>query len=343
MKFYHCADLHLGSPMDSRLPKEKAIERGRELLSVFSNIAETANSDGAAAVIVAGDLFDASEVSEKVKNFVFETAGRFPDVDFLILRGNHDEELADIEKVPSNVKFFDTGWTYFDYGNVTVCGAESCDASSLTLDGNRINIVVLHGADGSDFSLRDLKNKNIDYLALGHYHEYSCEKLDRRGVYCYSGCPEGRGFDEVSEKGYVVVETDEKTLSHRFVASSKRKILEVFADLSDADTLEKQRNAIIASLSDAAARDIVRVTVVGTYELGRNKYYENIVSDLEKDYFFIELKDKSSLFINPDDYINDISLRGEFIRLVTEKITDEEKRGKVISYGLRALKGDRPE
>lgn len=343
MKFYHCADLHLGSPMDSRLPKEKAIERGRELLSVFSNIAETANSDGAAAVIVAGDLFDASVVSEKTLGFVFETAARFPNVDFLVLKGNHDEKINGIEKAPENVKFFDTGWTYFNYGNVTVCGAERCDASSLTLDGNRINIVVLHGADGSDFSLRDLKNKNIDYLALGHYHEYSCEKLDRRGVYCYSGCPEGRGFDEVGEKGYVVVETDEKSLSHRFVASSKRKILEVFADLSDADTLEKQRNAIIASLSDAAARDIVRVTVVGTYELGRNKYYENIVSDLEKDYFFIELKDKSSLFINPDDYINDISLRGEFIRLVTEKITDEEKRGKVISYGLRALKGDRPE
>lgn len=343
MKFYHCADLHLGSPMDSRLPKAKAVERGRELLSSFSKIAYAAKSDSTAAVIVAGDLFDASNVSEKTLNFVLETAARCPAVDFLILKGNHDEKLPEVEKIPQNVKFFGAGWTYFDYGNVTVCGAESCDASSLSLDSDRLNIVVLHGADGSDFSLRDLKNKNIDYLALGHYHDYSCEPLGRRGVVCYSGCPEGRGFDEVGEKGYVVIETTEKTLSHNFVPSSQRKILEVTADLSDADTLEKQRSAIISALADVSARDIVRVKIVGTYELGRNKYYENIISDLEKDYYYIEFKDKSSLLINPDDYINDVSLRGEFIRLVTERIPDKERRDKVISCGIRALKGERPE
>jgi exonuclease SbcD len=45
-------------------------------------------------------------------------------------------------------------------------------------------------------SLKELKNKAIDYLALGHIHSYKMEQLDSRGVYCYPGCLEGRGFDE---------------------------------------------------------------------------------------------------------------------------------------------------
>ena len=34
-------------------------------------------------------------------------------------------------------------------------------------------------------NIKSLKNKNIDYLALGHYHKFEIEKLDNRGVYCY--------------------------------------------------------------------------------------------------------------------------------------------------------------
>ena len=75
---------------------------------------------------------------------------------------------------------------------------------TLSLDADQCNIVVLHGQE-SEYSARDkaeiihltaLKNKGIDYLALGHIHSYKQERLDARGVYCYPGCLEGRGFDE---------------------------------------------------------------------------------------------------------------------------------------------------
>ena len=50
-----------------------------------------------------------------------------------------------------------------------------------------------------------LKNKNIDYLALGHIHGYKEAPLDGRGKYCYPGCLEGRGFDECGKKGFVLL------------------------------------------------------------------------------------------------------------------------------------------
>ena len=44
--------------------------------------------------------------------------------------------------------------------------------------------------------------------------------------------------------------------------------------------------------------------------------------------------------IDPADYAGDISLKGEFIRLVTENIADEETRGRIITFGIRALRGE---
>ena len=62
-------------------------------------------------------------------------------------------------------------------------------------------------------NLKQLKNKNIDYLALGHIHTYKQSKLDNRGTYCYSGCLEGRGFDECGEKGFVLLNIEDVTIS----------------------------------------------------------------------------------------------------------------------------------
>ena len=41
MKLIHCADLHLGSRMESGLPPEKARERRMELLHTFVNMVDT--------------------------------------------------------------------------------------------------------------------------------------------------------------------------------------------------------------------------------------------------------------------------------------------------------------
>lgn len=84
----------------------------------------------------------------------------------------------------------------------------------LNPDPTRVNIVVLHGQvaeykpknDAPEISLPKLTNKNIDYIALGHIHDFKIEKLDSRCSWCYSGCLEGRGFDECGKKGFVLLD-----------------------------------------------------------------------------------------------------------------------------------------
>lgn len=66
----------------------------------------------------------------------------------------------------------------------------------------------MHGqirdTSGKDkINVSKLRNKNIDYLALGHIHTFTSIKIDDRGTGVYSGCLEGRGFDECEDKGFV--------------------------------------------------------------------------------------------------------------------------------------------
>ena len=43
----------------------------------------------------------------------------------------------------------------------------------------------------------------MDYIALGHIHKFSGIKRIGNTYYAYSGCPEGRGFDEEGDKGII--------------------------------------------------------------------------------------------------------------------------------------------
>ena len=93
MKFIHCADLHLDAVMESGMPPKQAAERRSELLRAFSSLAAFAKGEGVRAVIIAGDLFDRCNVSQRARNYFLDTVKSTPEVDFLLLRGNHDSRV----------------------------------------------------------------------------------------------------------------------------------------------------------------------------------------------------------------------------------------------------------
>jgi hypothetical protein len=57
--------------------------------------------------------------------------------------------------------------------------------------------------------------------------------------------------------------------------------------------------------------------------------------------YHLEVKDQRRLCIRPEDYEGDKSLRGEFVRLVEESGYDEEKKRRLLTYGLKILKEGR--
>ncbi len=54
----------------------------------------------------------------------------------------------------------------------------------------------------------------------------------------------------------------------------------------------------------------------------------------------MKIKDETRLTLDPKDYENDVSLKGEFIRLVMASGESEENKIKIIRTGLEALTGE---
>lgn len=360
MKLLHCGDLHLDSALSANLTGEKKKQRKGELLVTFVQMAEYAAEHGARAILIAGDLFDGSTVTKRTQNMVKDTVLRFSDVDFLYLKGNHDAEnfLETWQERPDNLKLFGTEWTYYRYDNVVIAGAEFADGNadklydSLMLNRNDCNIVLLHGqtekyrsAEKAEIvSLAALKNKNIDYLALGHIHSYRYEALDTRGAYCYSGCPEGRGFDECGEKGFVWLETGENTVSHTFVPFASRTVHEVFVDISEAETTLSVEQKVRDALTAIPEKDLVKVSLTGKVRLSAERDLQYLTGRFEDRFFAFKLTDREvGIAVRPEEYENDISLRGEFIRLIMQGDYTEEEKRMLLELGIRALCGEEVE
>ena len=352
MKIIHTSDIHLCSPLTTRLTQAAARERKRELTATFRRIIDDALRASAAAIIIAGDLFDNERVSARAIDEIMGIIEKCHTVTFFYLPGNHEKDLivASGARIPENLKIFGEEWTYFDLEGVTVVGrSKICDDafSTLALDSDRINIAVLHGelterTKALDkIGTKDVEGLPIDYLALGHYHSYSATDIGRRTVAVYSGTPEGRGFDEAGDKGYAVIDTDGKFITHRFKSCAYRTLRIIGVDVSGATRQIELEDRVERALREASSADLVRVVLEGEHEPGSIRDTDSLEKRFAHSYFYLEVKDKSRLRISPDEYKNDKSLKGEFIRLVMskEELTDEEKDA-VIECGIRALAGE---
>lgn len=354
MKFIHCADLHLDSKLESNIGKEKAKERRNEILLTFERIVNLAKAEGAVAIMISGDLFDTKNIAAKARNLVWDMIVSNPDIDFLYLRGNHDwkTNFTDGRKIPDNFKCFDTDWVEYQYGEVSVFGKETMEDdanyASLITEPGRVNIVMLHGQevrsnvkdDASLIALPALKNRNIDYLALGHIHSYKKEILDNRGVYCYSGCPEGRGFDECGEKGVVLLEVCEKQIKSCFIPMANRVLHEVKADITGKETATDILRVIDEAVKHIPSKDMVKIILTGYYTVDTEKDFTYFEQAMEGRFYFLKWKDMSRLSIDYREYENMVSLKGEFVRTVMKGKESEEEKERMILLGIRALSGE---
>lgn len=349
LKLIHCADIHLGSKMEAKLPKEKAEERRAEVRKTFHRLIEYAKREGVRAILLAGDIFDSDRPLKRDKEFFYDAVKGNPEIDFLYLRGNHDGEESYTEEGIANLKTFSSEWTAYEYGDTVVHGIELVKENALSLyttfkaEKNRKNIVMLHGqispSSGADkINTAKFAEKHIDYLALGHIHSYSQNKLDDRGMYAYSGCLEGRGFDETGEKGFVLLEISEK-VEGRFIPFAERTVCEEFVDVTDTQNGYGAYQIVKAQVK-FNPKNLYRIHLVGEIGYDNDALSQDLEKLLSNDCYFVSVKDGTQRKIDLTAYEGDISLRGEFIRTVMARSSwSEEKKRQVIALGLKALSG----
>lgn len=367
MKIIHCSDLHLDSKMESNLSAEQAKNRREELLNTFAKMVDYANENDVSVIMIAGDMFDKPQIRKSAKIRVLEEIRIHSCIDFLYLRGNHDNAdfFSDLEEedFPKNLKLFnDKDWTSYEYSlgikKLKISGRELTDENSMTLAANLVldsadlNIVMLHGQEREGnikvpenelIKLNDFKNKNIDYLALGHIHSYRRERLDDRGIYCYSGCLEGRGFDECGEKGFVLLEVnDKKGINDTFIPFSYRKLHTIDIEIDKDATIREIKEKMEESVKNISNKDLIKFILKGKTTLDiSDSTVEAIKNDFSDRFYFVKIYNETSVYINYEDYKNDRSLKGEFVRLVQkENLKNEKDRNEIVEMGIKAILGE---
>ena len=347
MKFIHTADIHLGSSMESRLPHDKAAKRAAELRHTFESMTEYAKEHDIHLILLAGDVFDSDRPALADKQRFYDVVKNCPDIDFLYLRGNHDSETSYTETDIPNLKTFSDKISFYKYGNARFYGLELTSDNSTdfydTLDFSPTykNIFMLHGQTGSSkgeglICLPALRDKNIDYLALGHIHTYRCEKLDGRGLYAYSGCLEGRGFDETGEKGFVTVDTDD--IDPIFEPFARRTIHEIKVDITGAKSVFHALQTAKSRI-DIPKEDMLRIIFEGETDCDTDTLSDDAYSEFSG-YFCTSIKNRSLRRIDADEYKDEVSLRGEFVRCVLASADyDDADKSRIITLGLNALDG----
>lgn len=226
-KFLHCADLHLGSFFAGISSKNPEIAKtlAESPFQALNNLVNYARDHRSDFIVIAGDVFEderpALDVQLKFKDII----GRI-EIPVLIAGGNHDYRPAnyhDLVEYPANVFHFDR----FAVKELVINGCKveiaglSHDRAKETRNLARefqlaktgdFAIGLLHANINSqpDFQpyapapLGELCEKNIDYWALGHVHQFRI--LCQRPYVVYPGCIQGRSVNENGEKGFVEVQ-----------------------------------------------------------------------------------------------------------------------------------------
>ncbi|MCV2890659.1 metallophosphoesterase family protein [Ruegeria aquimaris] len=270
VKILHTADVHLDSPLTSLALRDEGLRANIQSAtrSAFAGIIDTALSEGVAALLIAGDLYDGAQRSAKTAAFLvgqFERL-RAANIPVFYIKGNHDAEnpITGEVALPDNVHVFDgrggkvqlAGTEIWIHG-VSFSGKHAPD-SLLGKFGapvpGAVNIAMLHtslaGASGHDnyapCSVAELAALGFDYWALGHVHKRQVHSEAPWVV--MPGIPQGRDIGESGPKSASLLTIEDGQIAVEEVPTSIVSFIGHEIDVSGAENDDEIRQRIRQSL-----------------------------------------------------------------------------------------------
>jgi len=221
IRILHTADVHLDSPLKSLALRDPDLRERVQTASrtALTRIISSAVERDAAALLIAGDLFDGAERSAQTVAFLTVQLEHLRErgIRVFYIKGNHDAEnpLTGALALPDNVHVFDgRGGKVKLAENVWIHGVsfagrhapESLLPKFPAPVAGAINIAMLHtslmGAAGHDpyapCTVGDLTAAGFDYWALGHVH--SRQVHSEAPWVVMPGTPQGRDIGEPGPK-----------------------------------------------------------------------------------------------------------------------------------------------
>ena len=356
VRILHAADFHLDSAFTG-LSEQQARERRQESRDLARRMVEYANDHGVQLLLLSGDLFDSGslygQTAEELAAALREFRGQT-----VIAPGNHDcyTPASPYARTlwPENVHIFTSPrmsrFVFPEYG-CTVYGAaftaaevlDSAVLENVAEGDENVAIGLLHGDAGVNDSryrpipLPQIARSGLDYLALGHVHTCSGVQMAGRTAYAYPGCPEGRGFDELGDKGFLTGEVDKGAAALHFVPFAKRRYQILTADVTDRIPSEAIRDALPAD----TARDIYRILLTG--ETDGAVDIPALTAEFAHRFYALEIRDRTAIRRDIWDGCGEDSLRGLFLQSMRQRYDaaeDEAQRRLIrqaVGFGLSAM------
>lgn len=359
VRILHAADLHLDSAFAALTPEQARLRRG-ESRELVEKLVDYANDHGVEILLLAGDLLDGEAVYAQTARELSKALGRFRGRVF-IAPGNHDPYTPGsayaVTLWPENVHIFKSAamervalpqYGCVVYGAAFTSAEETAagltDFNAWEEDAaDTVRLGILHGdvgAVGSPYrplAAADIAKSGLDYLALGHVHRRDGLHTAGSVTYGYSGCLEGRGFDETGDKGFLLGEVSRGSVAMRFVPFARRRYQNLEVDVTGRDAAE----AVLEALPPRTEDDLYRITVVGEGS-GELTALEETLGER---FYAVELRDRRTVQRDLWARCGEDSLRGLFLQEMKRRLdgaeSDDERRKieLAVRFGVDALDG----
>src|SRR5699024_7035369 len=249
IRFIHAADLHLDTPFSGlEQTSNELAEKLREAPFVsFTKIVDLAIEKAVDFVLLSGDLYNTKQVNIKAQSLFIEQLKRLEkaEIPVFLIRGNHDFLTEETQTLtlpfPENVitygseiktEIFETknkeriAITGFSYDRQWITKRKIKEYPNRHANVN-MQIGLLHGAietsqtretNYAPFNLNELREKNYDYWALGHVHQY--QQVSKQPPVYYSGNIQGLHRNETGEKGCLLVDWTPREHTVQFLSTA---------------------------------------------------------------------------------------------------------------------------
>lgn len=357
IKLIHAADFHLDAPF-AALSAERSAQRREEQRELLERLADLVERERADLVLLPGDLLDGGHAYLETGRALARALGDMRAKVF-IAPGNHDfwspRSLWAGAVWSENVHIFTAGETeaveLTDLGCVVYGSAftgpgrdDSPLAGFHAPEDGRVHIMCVHAdVDGKgrygSISREEIAGSGLTYLALGHVHAYSGVQRAGRTDWAYPGCPEGRGFDELGEKGVLCGTAEPGRTNLHFVPLAKRRYEIVEIDVGkDGDPAQ----ALERALPRGAGEDIYRILLTGETDVG-GLDLAALEAVAEPYFYSVSLRDRTRVRRDLWERAAEDTLTGLFLRRMRDALDRAESgeaRARVelaVRFGLAAL------
>lgn len=366
IKILHCADLHFDSPFRDSDPSYRE-KRKEDLRETFGAIIDKAVKEEVDIILMAGDLFDNATVMKTTVDYVIRKLKEISDIRVFISPGNHDpyhgKSFYKIIPWPNNVHVFQDKLEkiHIESLNTVVYGIGFGDSyekqgliesmeSKIDIDDSKINIMVAHGdvtsssSEYNPITLEHIGKSKMDYIALGHKHDFSGILRENDTFYAYSGNPEGRGFDECGDKGIILGTVYKNYVELNFEPIAKRKYIICSIDISGCRDYEEVKTLILKSSDNVSReRNLFKIILCGEVPENFIINKELLKEKIKDDFFYVKLEDNTTISIDYEEIAGEFSLRGLYAKKILKSIEEEteplekELLYKALKLGIESL------